>query len=99
MPSTTSTEYNAVEKTPLPDVPPAVLEKGTVEEQIVEMREWFKAWQTQNWTVRDYRQSVFLPCGSFAETPLKLNLFFVSEPDTDTPSLFGRTTHTFSMID
>jgi hypothetical protein len=28
---------------------------GTVSAQVVEMREWFKAWQSQDYSVRDYR--------------------------------------------
>ena len=39
-----------------PQVPPEVLNKTTIDEQIVEMREWFKAWRDQDYTVRDYRQ-------------------------------------------
>ena len=39
-----------------PPVPPEVLKKTTIDEQIVEMREWFKAWRDQDYTVRDYRQ-------------------------------------------
>ena len=54
MASTSSSDYNAVEDIPFPDVPPSVT--GTVLEQVVEMREWFKAWRDQNHTVRDYRQ-------------------------------------------
>ena len=39
-----------------PDVPPAVLALGNnVTAQIVEMREWFKAWQEDDWSVRDFR--------------------------------------------
>ena len=53
MASTSSSDYNAVEDIPFPDVPPSVT--GTVLEQVVEMREWFKAWRDQNHTVRDYR--------------------------------------------
>ncbi|RUS88014.1 hypothetical protein EGW08_004180, partial [Elysia chlorotica] len=36
-----------------PDVPPSVT--GTVDEQIEEMREWFKAWLTDSTSPRDYR--------------------------------------------
>ncbi|XP_012943745.1 uncharacterized protein LOC101854983 [Aplysia californica] len=56
MPSTTSTEYHATENVPFPDVPPEVTSLSTVDEQIVEMREWFKAFATQNTTHRDYRE-------------------------------------------
>ncbi|XP_013402811.1 uncharacterized protein LOC106168331 [Lingula anatina] len=55
-PSTTSKEYHATEEIQFPDVPPEVTQKAKVEDQIEEMREWFKAWRDQNHTVRDYRQ-------------------------------------------
>ena len=39
-----------------PPIPPEVLDQDTVDEQIVEMREWFKAWKNQDYSIRDYRQ-------------------------------------------
>ena len=54
-PSSTSSDLHATEDVPFPEVPEAVTEKETVEEQIIEMREWFRAWRDQNTTVRDYR--------------------------------------------
>ncbi|XP_032236694.2 uncharacterized protein LOC116617810 [Nematostella vectensis] len=56
MPHRTSAEYHDVENIPFPDVPPEVTQKKTVSEEIAEMREWFKAFKTQNHTVRDYRK-------------------------------------------
>ena len=56
MPSTTSKEDNAVTRIELPEVPPEVLAKPTVEEQAVEMRQWFKAWRDQDASVRDYHK-------------------------------------------
>ena len=56
MANRTSKDYHATEEIPFPEVPPEVLNKSTVDAQIVEMREWFKAWQSQNYTVRDYRK-------------------------------------------
>ena len=38
-----------------PDVPPPVLSAGSVSKQVAEMREWFRAWNDQNTTHRDYR--------------------------------------------
>eukprot|EP01063_Lacrimia_lanifica_P014529 TRINITY_DN2109_c5_g1_i1.p1 TRINITY_DN2109_c5_g1~~TRINITY_DN2109_c5_g1_i1.p1 ORF type:complete len:794 (+),score=320.27 TRINITY_DN2109_c5_g1_i1:75-2456(+) len=38
-----------------PDVPPAVAALATVEEQVAEMIEWFRAFKDQNVTHRDYR--------------------------------------------
>jgi len=56
MANKTSKDYHATEEIPFPEVPPEVKNKLTVDEQIVEMREWFKAWKSQNYTVRDYRK-------------------------------------------
>ncbi|XP_059165966.1 uncharacterized protein LOC131948373 [Physella acuta] len=55
MSSTTSTRYHEIEDITLPTVPPEVLHKPTLQEQVVEMREWFRAFKEQNYTVRDYR--------------------------------------------
>ena len=55
-PSTTSNDYHKVEEIPFPDVPPQVLAKGSVKEQIDEMREWFKAFQENDRSKRDYRK-------------------------------------------
>lgn len=56
MPSRSSSKWHAIENLPFPDVPPEVLAKPTVQEQIVEMREWFKAWKAQYYRKRDYRK-------------------------------------------
>lgn len=55
MPSTTSSMYNALTDIPFPDVPPSVLQKHTLAEQIAEMKEYFKAYHYQNHQHRDYR--------------------------------------------
>lgn len=55
MPSKTSKQYGAVEDIPLPDVPASVLQQHTVDEQISEMQEYFKAFHQQNVTHRDYK--------------------------------------------
>ena len=47
--------YHQTEDIEFPEVPPEVLELETVEEQIDEMREFFKAFKDQNITHRDYR--------------------------------------------
>ncbi|CAG5136779.1 unnamed protein product [Candidula unifasciata] len=54
MPSQTSSIYHATEDIPFPDVPPEVLNKKTVEEQVAEMKEWFKAFNDQDRSSRDY---------------------------------------------
>ena len=56
MANKTSKDYHDTEEIPFPEVPPVVKNKLTVDEQIVEMREWFKAWKSQDHTVRDYRK-------------------------------------------
>ena len=56
MASTTSKDYHATEEIPFPDIPPEVQNQPTVDAQIVEMREWFKAWKAQDHSVRDYRK-------------------------------------------
>ncbi|KAH9498563.1 hypothetical protein Btru_007379 [Bulinus truncatus] len=55
-PDDTSTTFRAVKDIVLPPTPPEVLNQPTVDLQIKELREWFKAFKLQNATVRDYRQ-------------------------------------------
>jgi len=54
-PHRTSHQYGATEYIPPPETPPAVLAMPTVPEQVEEMRQWFKAWADQDYSVRDYR--------------------------------------------
>ena len=42
MPSRNTSEYHKIEDIPFPDVPPEVASKGSVDEQVEEMIEWFK---------------------------------------------------------
>lgn len=56
MPHRTSDKYHAVEPVPFPDVPKEVSDKNTIDEQIEEMRKWFKAWRDQDYSERDYRK-------------------------------------------
>ena len=44
-PAKHSKTYNQMENIEYPKVPPAVLNKKTVQEQILEMREWFRGTQ------------------------------------------------------
>lgn len=82
MPSTTR-DYHATDLVPFPDVPPAVLAKGTVEEQIVEMREWFKAFKNQDHSVRDYRP-YFRPVLAYLEGAWVLDTDTLERPfDSD----------------
>jgi len=56
MASKTSKDYHATEEISFPEVSPEVKNKPTVDEQVVEMREWFKAWKSQDHGVRDHRK-------------------------------------------
>lgn len=48
--------YHKVEDIEFPDVPPEVLNKSTVEEQIIEMREWYRAFHLQDSSIRPYQE-------------------------------------------
>jgi len=54
--NSTTIPYNKVEDIVFPDVPPSVLAKGTIKEQIEEMREYFRAFKEQNSTRREYKK-------------------------------------------
>ncbi|XP_013410914.1 uncharacterized protein LOC106174068 isoform X1 [Lingula anatina] len=54
MPCRRSKDFHCTEDIPFPDVPPEVRNKATVQEQIAEMKEWFKAWKNQDKSHRDY---------------------------------------------
>ncbi|XP_057315550.1 uncharacterized protein LOC130656666 [Hydractinia symbiolongicarpus] len=51
-----TSEFDKVEDIEFPDVPPEVLQYTSVDDQVKEMREWFKAFHEQNFKVRDYRK-------------------------------------------
>lgn len=55
MPSTSNPQLHATQNIDFPNVPKAVLEKNGVKEQVLEMKEWFRAFKEQNHQVRDYR--------------------------------------------
>ncbi|XP_074660714.1 uncharacterized protein LOC141913152 [Tubulanus polymorphus] len=65
-PGMNRTAYNQVEAITFPDVPKTVTEKDTIEEQIQEMREYFKAFSQQNETHRNYKD-YFKPLLCFLE--------------------------------
>jgi len=54
-PHPTKGNYQMTDFIEFPPVPPAVLEKERLGDQVKEMKEWFKAWRDQNYKVRDYR--------------------------------------------
>ena len=79
MPHRTSSEYHAVEEIPLPTVPPEVSRQRTVPDQIVEMREWFKAWKNQDYSKRDYRK-YFKPVLCYLEGAWTFSKDQIDEP-------------------
>lgn len=56
MPHRTDPRYGKWEPIPFPPVPPEVSSLNGSEAQVVEMREWFKAWRDQDTSKRDYRK-------------------------------------------
>lgn len=83
MPHTNSSEYHKTEPLPFPDVPQEVLSKSSIQEEIEEMREWFKAWRDQDYTLRDYRK-YFKPIlcyleGAWTKTTKKVDEPFFSD--------------------
>ena len=83
-PHSTSKQYHAVEEIEFPPVPPAVTQKGAdVNGQIQEMREWFKAWKNQDYSVRDYRK-YFKPVLCYLEGAWTTSTESLDEPfDSD----------------
>ena len=54
-PVVSSKAFQATQAIPFPEVPPQVLAKKSVSEQVEEMQEWFRAFKNQDHSVRDYR--------------------------------------------
>ena len=54
MPSVDHTTYGLTQDIPFPAVPQAVLDKENFDDAVAEMREWFKAWQAQDDSQRQY---------------------------------------------
>ena len=54
-PSTESSDWHAKQYIESPGVPPSVTSAGSVEGQVAEMKEYFRAFATQNVSHRDYR--------------------------------------------
>jgi len=66
MPHRTSDKFHEMEKIPFPPVPPSVLNKKDVNDQIEEMREYFKAWKNSDLKHRNYT-SYFKPAVCYLE--------------------------------
>ena len=79
MPDVNDPDLHAVDEIPLPEVPPEVLRQPTVEDQILEMREWFKAWKDQDFSVRDYRP-YFKPVLCYLEGAWMMSSEKIDEP-------------------
>lgn len=47
---------NKVQDIEFPDVPPSVLKKTTIKEQVEEMRKYFKAFKDQDTSLREYKE-------------------------------------------
>ena len=55
-PSLYSTEFRVAKIIDMPNVPPEVLSQPTIQDQIAEMREWFRAWKSQDESLRRYKR-------------------------------------------
>ncbi|KAH3869593.1 hypothetical protein DPMN_032762 [Dreissena polymorpha] len=71
--------FNAQVDIPHPEVPPSVLSKPTVAEQVKEMKLWFKAFKDQDHSVRDYRK-YFQPVLCYLEGFWSVDTETVQEP-------------------
>jgi len=54
MPSKTSKTWGLMEDIPFPEVPPSVLNKKTIAEQVKEMQQYFRAFNLQSKRIRNY---------------------------------------------
>ncbi|XP_052268520.1 uncharacterized protein LOC127869902 [Dreissena polymorpha] len=78
MPASDGTYHGQVD-IPFPEVPEEVLSKETPEEQIEEMKLWFKAFKDQDYSVRDYRR-YFKPVLCYLEGAWTTNTEELEEP-------------------
>ncbi|XP_013417163.1 uncharacterized protein LOC106178501 [Lingula anatina] len=79
MPHTKSMNYHSTESIPFPDLPPQVVAKKTIDDQIKELREFYKAWAQSNSTHRDYR-NYFRPALCYLEGAWNVNSKTINEP-------------------
>uniref|UniRef100_A0A8W8KAP3 Uncharacterized protein n=5 Tax=Magallana gigas TaxID=29159 RepID=A0A8W8KAP3_MAGGI len=79
MPHPNSTTYHATVDIPFPEVPPSVKSQPTLEKQIEEMKNYFKAWKFQNPSFRDYRP-YFKPVLCYMEGAWTTNTKTLDEP-------------------
>lgn len=79
MPSTKSSNYDETEPVPFPDVPPSVLAKKTVQDQIAEMQQYFKAFHLQKPALRNYKP-YFKPALCYLEGGWTMDTKSLAEP-------------------
>ncbi|VDH89427.1 Hypothetical predicted protein [Mytilus galloprovincialis] len=79
MPHRTKKDFHLQENIPFPAVPPSVLRKPTLQEQIQEMHNYFRAFSFQNFHFRDYRP-YFKPVLCYLEGTWTVNTKTLNEP-------------------
>ena len=79
MPSKTNKNYHELIDVPFPDVPPSVLNKASVTEQIAEMRKYFEAFHKQDKRIRNY-EPYFRPTMCYLEGAWTMDTKTLTEP-------------------
>lgn len=79
MPHRTKKDYDLQEDIPFPPVPPSVLQKTTLQDQIHELQNYFRAFAFQNFHFRDYRP-YFKPVLCYLEGTWTVNTKTLNEP-------------------
>ncbi|KAK3582047.1 hypothetical protein CHS0354_025653 [Potamilus streckersoni] len=79
MPDPNSKAFNKMVDIPFPPVPPSVLNKHTLNEQIAEMKEYFRAFQHQDTHIRDW-VPYFKPVLCYMEGGWTMNTKTLVEP-------------------
>ena len=80
-PARDDSTYNALDEIEFPDVPPEVADLVDLDDQVAEMKEWFKAWRDADYTVRDYRK-YFKPLMCYMEGAWTITDDNIDEPFT-----------------
>ncbi|KAL3882914.1 hypothetical protein ACJMK2_029216 [Sinanodonta woodiana] len=79
MPDPMSKTYNKMVDIPFPPVPPSVLSRHNVSEQVIELREYFRAFQQQDTHIRDW-VPYFKPVLCYMEAGWTTNTKTLDEP-------------------
>ncbi|OWF38072.1 uncharacterized protein LOC110466724 [Mizuhopecten yessoensis] len=80
MPSENSTKFHLLQDLPFPEVPPSVMAKHSVPDQIKEMREYFRAFKEQNSSIRHDYANYFKPVMCYVEGAWTTDTKSISEP-------------------